>query len=187
MYLILSIPLSLFAIFISRKINNDIIISIVSYLFFFISPILTYFGIIGVLTGFDSIYTSGLYFGISFYTVNIGHQLLRNREIIKSNPFEFIITIINPLYLFTGPFPHQIPTKFKFFNIKIFIKRLKIINSELVLGVFFAFILAPSFNPLLQLKESNEIVDILLFGIIFSIFISKNFPIFSHQDIYSFF
>ena len=178
MYLILSIPFSLFAILISRLINKNII-SIISYLFFFISPILTYFGVIGVLTGLDSIYTSGLYFGISFYTVNIGYQLLRNREIIKSNPFKFIITIINPLYLFTGPFPDRIPTKFKFFNIKIFIKRLKIINSELVLGVFFAFILAPSFNPLLQLKESTEIVDIFLFGIIFEFYVYFNFAGFS--------
>jgi len=179
MYLILSIPLSLFAIFISRKINNDIIISIVSYLFFFISPILTYFGVIGVLTGFDSIYSSSLYFGISFYSVNIGYQLLKNSEILKSNPLKFIITVINPLYLFTGPFPNQISTKSKFFNLKIFLKRLEIINSELILGVFFTFILAPSFNPLLKLKESTEIVDIFLFGVIFEFYVYFNFAGFS--------
>ena len=179
MYLILSVPLSLFAIFLSRKINNDTIISIVSYLFFFISPILTYFGVIGVLTGFDSIYTSGLYFGISFYTVNIGYQLSKNREINKLNPFKFIINLINPLYLFTGPFPNQISTKSKFFNLKIFLKRLEIVNSELILGVFFAFILAPSFNPLLKLKESTEIIDIFLFGIIFEFYVYLNFAGFS--------
>lgn len=179
MYLILSVPLSLFAIFLSRKINNDTIISIVCYLFFFISPILTYFGVIGVLTGFDSIYTSGLYFGISFYTVNIGYQLSKNREINKLNPFKFIINLINPLYLFTGPFPNQISTKSKFFNLKIFLKRLEIVNSELILGVFFAFILAPSFNPLLKLKESTEIIDILLFGIIFEFYVYLNFAGFS--------
>jgi len=132
-----------------------------------------------VLTGFDSIYTSGLYFGISFYTVNIGYQLLTNREIIKTNPLKFILTIINPLYLFTGPFPNQISAKFKSFNLKIFIKRLEIINSELILGVFFAFILAPSFNPLLKLKESTEIVDILIFGIIFELYVYLNFAGFS--------
>jgi D-alanyl-lipoteichoic acid acyltransferase DltB (MBOAT superfamily) len=132
-----------------------------------------------VLTGFDSIYTSGLYFGISFYTVNIGYQLLKNREVIKSNPFKFIINIINPLYLFTGPFPNQISTKSKFFNLKIFLKRLEIVNSELILGVFFAFILAPSFNPLLKLKESTEVIDILLFGIIFEFYVYFNFAGFS--------
>jgi len=179
MYLILSIPFSLFAILISRKINNDTIISIVSYLFFFISPILTYFGVIGILTGFDSIYSSSLYFGISFYTVNIAYQLLKNREIIKSNPLNFLISIINPLYLFTGPIPHKIPIKLNFLGFKIFLKRLRIINSELILGVFFAFILAPSFNPLLGLKDSFEIIDIILFGIIFEFYVYFNFAGFS--------
>ena len=149
------------------------------YLFFFITPILTYFGVIGVLTGFDSIYSGSLYFGISFYTVNIAYQLLKNREIIKSNPFNFFISIINPLYLFTGPIPHKIPTRLNFFNLKIFLKRLNIINSELILGVFFAFILAPSFNPLLGLKESFEIIDIIIFGIIFEFYLYFNFDGFS--------
>lgn len=178
MYIILSISFSVLAILSTRLINKNILL-VIPYLFFFISPILTYFGVIGALTGFDRIYTSSLYFGISFYTVNIAHHLLKSREIIKSNPFYFILSIVNPLYLFTGPFPDLITRGFKKNNLKLFLIRLEIINSELILGIFFALILAPSFLPFFHLKESSEILDIIFFGIIFELFVYFNFAGFS--------
>lgn len=174
MYFILAIPLSLLSILLTRLKNNNIIL-VISYLFFFICPILTYFGVIGVLTGFDSIYTNGIYFGISFYTVNIAYHLLKSREIIKSRPVNFLLSTINPIYLFTGPFPNQIPSKLKKNNLKIFIKRIKIINSELILGIFFSLILAPSFRIFFPLKESYETLDIILFGITFELYVYFNF------------
>ena len=178
MYFILAIPLSLIAMLLIRLKNKNIIL-IISYLFFFIGPILSYFGVIGVLTGFDSIITNGIYFGISFYTVNIAYHLLKNREIIKLRPFNFLLSTINPIYLFTGPFPNRIPSKLKKIYLKIFIKRFKIINSELILGIFFSFILAPTFRVFFPLKESFETLDIILFGIIFELYVYFNFAGFS--------
>jgi D-alanyl-lipoteichoic acid acyltransferase DltB (MBOAT superfamily) len=178
MYLILAIILSLLAI-LSTRLKKQKVISAIPYLFFFICPILTYFGVISVLTGFDNIYTSSIYFGISFYTVNIGYYLLKSREAIKSRPFIFLLFTINPLYLFTGPFPNEIPNKLRKINFKLFFKRLEIINSELILGVFFALILAPSFLPLFYLKNSFEFLDIILFGIIFEFYVYFNFAGFS--------
>ena len=78
MYFILAILLSLISILLTRLKSKNIIL-VISYLFFFISPILSYFGVIGVLTGFDSIGSNGIYFGISFYTVNISYHLLKNK------------------------------------------------------------------------------------------------------------
>jgi len=178
MYLILAIILSLLAI-LSTRLKKRKVISAIPYLFFFICPILTYFGVISVLTGFDNIYTSSIFFGISFYTVNIGYYLLKSREAINSRPFIFLLFTINPLYLFTGPFPNEIPNKLKKINFKLFFKRLEIINSELILGIFFALILAPSFLPLFYLKNSFEFLDIILFGIIFELYVYFNFAGFS--------
>ncbi len=178
MYLILAIILSLLAI-LSTRLKKRKVISAIPYLFFFICPILTYLGVISVLTGFDNIYTSSIYFGISFYTVNIGYYLLKSREAINSRPFIFLLFTINPLYLFTGPFPNEIPNKLKKINFKLFFKRLEIINSELILGIFFALILAPSFLPLFDLKNSFEFLDIILFGIIFEFYVYFNFAGFS--------
>jgi alginate O-acetyltransferase complex protein AlgI len=178
MYFILAIILSLVSI-LSTRLKNKNMILVISYLFFFISPVLSYFGIIGVLTGFDSIGTNGIYFGISFYTVYISYHLLKSREIIKSKPYNFLLSTINPIYLFTGPFPNCIPGGFKINNLKIFVKRFKIINSELILGIFFSLILAPSFTAFFSLKESFETLDIILFGIIFEIYVYFNFAGFS--------
>lgn len=178
MYFILAILLSLISILLTRLKSKNIIL-VISYLFFFISPILSYFGVIGVLTGFDSIGSNGIYFGISFYTVNISYHLLKSREIIKSKPYNFLLSTINPIYLFTGPFPNRIPDRFKIDNLKIFVKRFKIINSELILGIFFSLILAPSFKVFFPLKESFETLDIILFGIIFELYVYFNFAGFS--------
>jgi hypothetical protein len=166
MYLIIAIIFSLLAI-LSTRLKKRKIISAIPYLFFFICRILTYFGVISVLTGFDNIYTSSIYFGISFYTVNIGYYLLTNREAIKSRPFIFLLFAINPLYLFTEPFR------------KLFFKRIEIINSELILGIFFALLLATSFLPLFYLKNSFEFLDLILFVLIFELYVYFNFAGFS--------
>jgi len=178
MYLLLSLPLSLLAILLTSLKNNNVI-KVIPYLFFFTCPILTYFGVIGVLTGFNGTYASGLYFGISFYTLNIAYHLSKSTDKIKSRPFNFILNNINPIYLFTGPFPNQISEKLNKNNFKIFIKRLRIINSELILGIFFSLILAPSLQVFFRLKESLETLDIVLFGITFELYVYFNFAGFS--------
>ncbi len=178
MYFILAIILSLLSI-LSIRLNNKNIDLVISYLFFFTSPILSYFGLIGVLTGFDSVGTNGIYFGVSFYTVYISYHLIKSRDLIKSKPYIFLLSIINPIYLFTGPFPNRISERFKINNLKIFVKRFKIINSELILGIFFSLILAPSFTVFFPLKESYETLDIIFFGIIFEMYVYFNFAGFS--------
>jgi alginate O-acetyltransferase complex protein AlgI len=178
MFLTLAIPITLiallFAFFENRHLN-----SISPYLFFFTGPILTYVGFINVLTGFDGINSNSVYFGVTFYTVFIAYILSNKRNEIKKNPLNFFISVLNPLYYFTGPIPNKIITKFRILTPKIILKRFIFINSDLFLGVLFAFILAPVFKNFFHLKESVNISDIFLFGIIFELYVYFNFAGFS--------
>ncbi len=173
MYLILSLPLSLLALLVVQQKNK---LFWVPYLFFLIGPMLTYFGVIRVLTGFNgSGLVGGATFGITFYTVYIAYQISKNRESIRKYPKKFIVSTINPLYLFSGPIPIEFPINATKFSLKRLLKILNIVNSDFVLGLFFSNILAPSLTPYFYLKGSENIIDIFLFGLIFELYVYFNF------------
>jgi alginate O-acetyltransferase complex protein AlgI len=174
MYLTLAVPITLIAL-LSAYTKNRYINFLFPYLFFFTGPILTYLGFINVLTGFDGIASNGVYYGITFYTVFIAFLLSKRRNDIKKTPLNFIISVLNPFYLFTGPIPNKIITRFSIITPKIIIKRLIFINYDLLLGILFAFILAPVFKQFFYLKDSIGIIDIFLFGIIFELYVYFNF------------
>ena len=145
-------------------------------IFFFIGPILTYFGVIGVLTGFNgSGLVGGYTFGITFYTVYIAYQISKHKELLKKHPLKFIFLVINPLYLFSGPIPLNSRVNTKSLRRKRVLKIFFVVNSDLILGLFFAAILAPSLAPYFYLKNSENIIDIFLFGMIFEFFVYFNF------------
>ena len=175
MYLIFAIPLSLLALaLLNASFQKNYFL--VPYLFFFIGPILSYFGVIGVLTGFNGAELVGGYtFGITFYTVYIAHQISKHKELIKKQPLRFIFTAANPLYLATGPIPINSLINIKNFKLKRISKIFYVVNSDLILGLFFAAILAPSLAPYLYLKSSTNIIDIFLFGLLFEFFVYFNF------------
>jgi alginate O-acetyltransferase complex protein AlgI len=175
MYLVIALPLSLLAIaLLSTSLQKKYFF--VPYLFFFICPVLTYFGWIAVLTGFNGSGSSISYtFGITFYTIYIAHQISRHKELLKKKPLEFIFSAINPLYLFSGPIPINSLIRIKRIKIKRTLKIFHIVNSDLILGIFFSAILAPALTPYLHLKSSTNIIDILLFGLIFEFFVYFNF------------
>ena len=175
MYLIVAIPLSLLALLLlASPLQKKYFL--VPYVFFFIGPILTYFSVIGVLTGFNGTGLERAYtFGITFYTVYIAFQLSKHKEILKKNPLKFIFSIINPLYLFTGPIPINSLINTKFLSLKRVLKIFYIVNSDFILGLFFSAILAPSINPYFYLKNSTNIIDIFLFGLLFEFYVYFNF------------
>jgi D-alanyl-lipoteichoic acid acyltransferase DltB (MBOAT superfamily) len=178
LYLILVVPLSILVIILCQY-GGDRIKNVAAYLCFFICPSLTFFGEIGVLTGFNDIFSNKIYFGISFYSLVLSYSLIKNREFIMKGPFNFFLTVINPIYLFTGPFPLKVLNRVNILNFRIFFKRLKLINSDLILGFFFSFVLAPSFQPLLYLKDKFNPLEIILFGIFFELYVYFNFAGFS--------
>ena len=131
---------------------------------------------IGVLTGFNgSGLVGGYTFGITFYTVYIAYQISKHKELLKKHPLKFIFSVINPFYLFSGPIPINSLINTKSFRLKRFIKIFYVVNSDLILGLFFTAILAPSLTPYLYLKSSINIIDIFLFGLLFEFFVYFNF------------
>jgi alginate O-acetyltransferase complex protein AlgI len=178
MYLTLAVPITLIAL-LSAYLNNRYTNFIFPYLFFFTGPILTYLGFINVLTGFDGIDSNRVFYGITFYTVSIAFLLSKRRNDIKKTPLNFIISVLNPFYLFTGPIPNKIIKQFRIIKPKIIINRLIFIHSDLLLGILFALILAPVFRHFFYLKESTNLIDILLFGIVFELYVYFNFAGFS--------
>lgn len=175
MYLLVAIPLSLLALaLLAAPLQKKYFLF--PYLFFFIGPVLTYFGVIGVLTGFNgSEFGGGYTFGITFYTVYIAYQISKHKELLKKHPLKFIFSVINPLYLFSGPIPINSLINTKSFRLKRISKIFYVVNSDLILGLFFAAILAPSLTPYFYLKSSTNIIDIFLFGLIFEFFVYFNF------------
>lgn len=175
MYLAFAVPLSLLALaLLAAPLQKKF--SLVPYLFFFIGPMLTYFGMIGVLTGFNGGGLAMSYtFGITFYTVYIAYQISKKNESLTRHPFKFIFSAVNPLYLFTGPIPINSSINTHSFRLKRVVKIFYVVNSDLILGLFFAAILAPSLTPYLYLKSSENIIDIFFFGLIFEFFVYFNF------------
>jgi alginate O-acetyltransferase complex protein AlgI len=175
MYLIVAITLSLLALaLLAAPLKNKYFL--VPYLFFFIGPILTYFGLIGVLTGFNGSGLAGGYtFGITFFTVYIAYQISKFKALLNKHPVKFIFSTINPLYLFSGPIPINSLLNIKKINLKRVLKIFYIVNSDLIIGVFFATLLAPSLTQYFYLKSSTNIIDIFLFGLLFEFFVYFNF------------
>jgi D-alanyl-lipoteichoic acid acyltransferase DltB (MBOAT superfamily) len=95
--------------------------------------------------------------------------------LLIKHPLKFIFSVTNPLYLFTGPIPINSTINTKNFRIKRALKIFSLVNSDLILGLFFSTILAPSLTLYLYLKSSTNIIDIFLFGFFFELFIYFNF------------
>jgi alginate O-acetyltransferase complex protein AlgI len=175
MYIIIALALSILSLaLLDTRFEKKYFIT--PYLFFFIGPVLTYFDVIGVLTGFDGNGVIGDYtFGITFYTIFIAYQISKNKEIIKKKSLNYIFSVLNPLYLFTGPIPKNPIINTNRFKLNKVLKIFNVIHSDLIIGLFFATILAPSLKPYLILKSSINIIDILLFGLLFEAFVYFNF------------
>lgn len=175
MYLIVAIPLSLLALALSA-VPLQKKYSLVPSLFFLIGPVLTYFGVIAILTGFNgSSWGEGYTFGITFYTAYIACQISKHKELLKKNPLNFIFSAVNPLYLFTGPIPTNPLINTKSIKPKRIIKIFYAVNSDVMIGVFFCAILAPSLTPYFYLRHSTNVIDIFVFGLLFEFFVYFNF------------
>ena len=178
MYLLIALP---FALIVLSVLKTEIKIAerLLPYAVFFIAPALTYFGVIGVLTGFDGKSSTGLFVGITFYTVFAARLISRNRQDICNNPRWFVISIINPIYLFTGPIPNGIFIPVGKMSLYKLLRRFRIIHNDLIVGVLFSMIIAPSIANLLYIKNSTNVIDVLFFGLIFELYVYYNFCGFS--------
>jgi alginate O-acetyltransferase complex protein AlgI len=178
MFLIIPLILSIAALILIRPKFNTIV-GVLPYLFFLIAPILTFFEILGTLTGFDGGESNIFTFGLAFYTFYLAYQLAKHKNEIIQSPYKFIIGVCNPLYFFTGPIPNRFGFSTKNYRFKRLVKISSMVSGDIGVGLLFSAILAPSFSTLFYLKDSLKTIDVILFGIVFEFFVYFNFAGFS--------
>jgi alginate O-acetyltransferase complex protein AlgI len=174
MYIFLALPV-LFALLIAFPHLSGRLRQALGYGFFFITPILTISGALGVLTGFSDAGANGLLFGVSFYSVFVAYVFIKHREAPELPRTSFLVTVLNPFYLFTGPFPSRLMDSKPWPTLSEALKRLLSCHGELFTGAFFALILANSLTHFFYLKASTDVIDILVFGLIFELYVYFNF------------
>lgn len=139
---------------------------IVSYFLFFLISISTIFKYTAPMTGAINLETNQKLFGLSFYTVALAYYINKNEIKIID-----VFIISNPLLLFSGPlaliYKNIIQTNLN--------RRIKIFFPYIIIGVFFLKIVASPLTPLLVLKNETNIINVIIFGIIFEIFVYFNF------------
>jgi hypothetical protein len=107
--------------------------------------------------------------------VCIASIFVRYRDAPTLDARSFFATVLNPIYLFTGPLPSALAPRWSIAEFSGAIGRLLASHRELFIGVFFASILANSLTTLLYLKDSEHVLDILLFGVVFELYVYFNF------------
>jgi alginate O-acetyltransferase complex protein AlgI len=174
MYLLIALPLSL-ALFAVFHLTRSRTRYWVGCAVFFVTPMLTATGWIAVLTGLEARDSLSYLFGISFYSVCLASIFVRYRDAPTIGFRSFLATVLNPIYLFTGPLPSRISPRWSIPRLAGAMSMLRGAHRQLFIGVFFAFILSNSLRSLFYLKNSEHPIDILLFGLVFELYVYFNF------------
>lgn len=146
--------------------NNKIIRSVYGYFLFFSISIASFLGFTSVLTGSHAVSTNPYIYGLSFYTAYFAYYIFTNK--IK---FSSAFVAANPMLLFTGP----IAVSFLSLTHKSILNRLNYFGPFLIIGLFFYKIIAVPLTNFFWLLDFTNIVEVILFGVIFELFIYFNF------------
>lgn len=147
-----------------------------AYTVFFITPVLTLTGHIGVLTGFmagHGVRDSTLpWLGVSFVTAGLALHVFTGTLSVT----RLVGHILHPLRWNSGPCalpvkPHLMRPSWR----PLRWRRVKFYGAWVVLGAFFYGVLAVGLAPLLVLKESADALDILAFSVAFEAYVYFNF------------
>lgn len=138
------------------------------YIFFFSTGVLTLFGLIKVLTGADSgaINSVDYFWGYSFFSLSLSYLVFNSKLNAKN-----ILFLLNPIRFFTGPILFSLSNKLK----SVSLKRISTISTWMILGIFFAYVLAPTLKVFFPLRESTNAVDVLFFSFIYEFYVYLNF------------
>ena len=137
-----------------------------AYAVFFITPILSLTGQIGVLTGFNGNSSSLNWLGVSFVSAGIALFIYHDQFTLKS----LFLNIMQPVRFNSGPVALTAPATSAFSK-----KRAFIYLRWMILGTFLFSVVASGLAQLLILKESTEALDILVFAIAFEAYVYFNF------------
>lgn len=172
----LSILAAIMAIGVARS-RSRILQGAAPYLYFAITPTLSLAGLVGVLTGMNAeLPRAPWLFGVSFYSLFIAHCLSVHQDFIRRNPFGFLAVAGNPLYFATGPVPSP---SWKRASVRALVRRLRIVHGDLLYGVLFSCVLAPSLTGFFYLHSSLNTLDVVAFGGIYELYVYLNFCGFS--------
>ena len=138
-----------------------------SYLLFFSTGILTFFGIIKPLTGSVSESPNILFFGFSFYTLSLAYLAKNAKKINLSDSLK----VSNPALLASGP----IVLFIKDYRYRSFHNRLNYYMPFFIIGFFFFHIIGSPLIPLFKFIYLTDVVSSILFAIIFELFLYANF------------
>lgn len=144
--------------------------TLLAYTTFFLTPLLTVTGQIGVLTGFGGSSLALPWLGVSFVSAALAVHILQG----KLNLANLLWHIAQPLRWNSGPcaLPEARPLRTAPLRR---LKRVRLWLGWIVLGAFYYGVLAAGFAPLLSLKESTATLDIVAFAVAFEFYVYFNF------------
>ena len=110
---------------------------LIAYILFYSTGVLTFFGLIKVLTGIDygTINSVDYFWGYSFFSLSLSYLVFNSKLNIKN-----IIFLLNPIRFFTGPILFSLSSRLK----SVSLRRISTISTWMILGIFFAYVLAPT-------------------------------------------
>ena len=141
---------------------------LIAYILFYSTGVLTFFGLIKVLTGIDygTINSVDYFWGYSFFSLSLSYLVLNSKLNIKN-----IIFLLNPIRFFTGPILFSLSSRLK----SVSLRRISTISTWMILGIFFAYVLAPTLKVFFSLKNSTNAIDVLFFSFIYEFYVYLNF------------
>lgn len=163
--LTVALALAVWAVYSLTK-NLEALQKTLTYLVFFLTPLLTFTGQIAVLTGFGGEGASLPWVGVSFVTAALALHIHQKRLDLAA----LCLNILQPARMDSGPVA-LVGTPF----FRLGFRRLKYYAGWMLLGVFFYTVLATALAPFLVLKDSTEPLDVLVFSIVFELYVYFNF------------
>ena len=141
--------------------------TLIVYILFFSTSILTYYNFLAPLTGSFNETNNILLFGFPFYTASLAYLAMNSGTLNLLSAFK----IANPLLLATGP----IALFVKNYSYRKLHFRLNYYLPFLILGLFMFQIVGAPLIPAFELLKATDVIGSILFAIIFELFVYANF------------
>jgi len=137
-----------------------------AYFLFFSVSLTSLFGITNVMDGSYALSTNPILYGLAFYSAFFAFHIYK-----KSLDRKFIWIASNPILLITGPIAFSLKG-ITYIKIK---KRVSYYFPFFLIGIVFFKVIATPLTPFFELINSTNVIEVLVFGIIFELFVYFNF------------
>ena len=155
------------SIIILRSLPSGNFRTLIAYLLFFSTSILSFNNFLSPLTGSVNEYSNILLFGFPFYTASLAYLAMNS----GTPNLLSIFKIANPLLLVTGP----IALFIKNYSYRKLHFRVNYYLPFFIVGLFLFQIVGAPLIPAFELIKATDAVGSILFAIIFELFVYMNF------------